>query len=134
YGGGIKQQPTPHIDSLAQDGVRFVRGYSGNAICAPSRAMLLTGRYSSRFGFEYTPTPGNMAKVAPLLADPARRPVILHPEAAKDIGEFDELGLPPSEITIAEMLKARGYHTMHIGKWHLGGTPQMRPLAQGFDE
>lgn len=135
YGGGIAKQPTPNIDALARAGVRFDRGYSGNAVCAPSRATLLTGRYSTRFGFEYTPTPGNMARVAPMLADKTKlRQIFLHPEVAGDVADFNELGMPPSEITIARLLKTRGYHTVHIGKWHLGGTPELRPTNQGFDE
>lgn len=134
YGQGIPLQPTPAIDALARDGVRFDNGYSGNAVCSPSRATLLTGRYSSRFGFEYTPTPGNMAKVAPMLAVEGRREAILHPEMASQIADFDELGMPPAEVTLAEVLKSRGYHTVHIGKWHLGSTPDMRPQNQGFDE
>jgi uncharacterized sulfatase len=93
YGRGIPQQPTPNIDALARAGVRFDRGYAGNAVCSPSRATLLTGRYSSRFGFEYTPTPGNMAKVAPMFADPARaRGIVLHPENASNIADFNESG------------------------------------------
>ena len=135
YGGGNPRQPTPGIDALAREGVRFDRGYSGNAVCAPSRANLLTGRYATRFGFEFTPTPGNMAKVAPMLSERGReRYPILHPENASRIADFNDLGMPPSEITIAELLKTRGYHTVHIGKWHLGGTPELRPLNQGFDE
>lgn len=136
YGGGNPQQPTPGIEALAREGVRFDRGYAGNAICAPSRATLMTGRYSSRFGYEYTPTPGNMARIAPLLTDdiPRQHQVVMHPERARRIGRFDELGMPPSEVTVAEMLKDRGYHTVHIGKWHLGGTPELRPNNQGFDE
>ncbi|MFP5307710.1 MAG: sulfatase-like hydrolase/transferase, partial [Gammaproteobacteria bacterium] len=136
YGGGMPEVPTPNIDAVAAAGVRFQRGYSANAVCAPSRASLLTGRYHSRFGFEYTPTPGNMARMASTIyAESERRlPVVVHPERAKDIADFDELGLPPSEVTIAEVLKVRGYHSVHIGKWHLGGTPEMRPLSQGFDE
>jgi arylsulfatase A-like enzyme len=136
YGAGNPHQPTPHIEQLAREGVRFDRGYAGSAVCAPSRATMITGRYASRFGYEYTPTPGNMAQVAPLLTDdiPRIHRPVLHADRASRIGSFDELGLPPSEITIAELLKPRGYHTVHIGKWHLGGTPELRPNAQGFDE
>ena len=54
--------------------------------------------------------------------------------AAKDAKDFNDLGMPDTEITMAEALKARGYHTMHVGKWHLGSTPEMRPNNQGFDE
>ena len=137
YGAGMRSwgAATPNIDSIAAEGVRFDNGYSGNAVCSPSRAQLLTGRYSSRFGFEYTPTPGNMAKVAPSLAQKDRlHPVVIHPERAKDVADFNELGMPPSELTMAELLKAQGYHTIHLGKWHLGGTPALRPQNQGFDE
>ncbi|MFM6991979.1 MAG: sulfatase-like hydrolase/transferase, partial [Rhodoferax sp.] len=65
-GGGHTAQgvPTPHIDSIAQDGVRFDQGYAGSAVCTVSRAALLTGRYPWRFGVEFTPTPGAMARVA----------------------------------------------------------------------
>lgn len=135
YGGGMPEVPTPNIDRLATEGVRFDRGYSANAVCSPSRASLMTGRYATRFGFEFTPTPGNMAKVAPLLASADRlRPTFVHPERTADIAPFNELGMPPSEVTIAEVLKPAGYHTVHIGKWHLGGTPEFRPNNQGFDE
>jgi arylsulfatase A-like enzyme len=136
YGGGMPEVPTPNIDAVAAAGVRFRNGYSANAVCSPSRASLLTGRYHSRFGFEYTPTPGNMARMASTIyAEGNRRlPVIVHPERAKGIGGFDELGLPPAEITLAEMLRPAGYHSVHIGKWHLGGIPELRPLNQGFDE
>lgn len=135
YGGGMPEVPTPNIDHLAQQGVRFTRGYSANAVCSPSRASLMTGRYASRFGFEYTPTPGNMARVAPLLTNPDNiLPIVVHKDRTRDIAPFDELGVPPSEMTIAEVLKPRGYHTVHIGKWHLGSTPEFRPNNQGFDE
>lgn len=138
FGAGLTAQgvPTPNIDAISKAGVRFDQGYASAAVCAPSRAALLTGRYASRFGFEYTPTPGAMAKVASMLelgGEPLR-PLITHPEVADRIASFNELGVPASEITLAELLKARGYHTVHLGKWHLGGTPQMRPNNQGFDE
>ena len=138
HGGGRAAEgvPTPNIDAIARDGVRFDQGYAGGAVCTISRAALLTGRYPWRFGVEFTPLPGPMARVAgTLYTDPNQlHPVQVDLEAASQMKDFNELGLPPSEVTMAELLKARGYHTMHIGKWHLGSTPEMRPANQGFDE
>ena len=141
HGGGYGAHGagTPNIDTIARDGVVFDHGYAGAAVCTVSRAALMTGRYPWRFGVEFTPTPGAMARVAPLLyADPTRlRQIAVDADLAAQSKSFNELGMPGSEITVAELLKARGYHTVHIGKWHLGGTPEhpgMRPNAQGFDE
>lgn len=138
HGGGHTAEgvPTPNIDSIAHDGVRFDQGYAGSAVCTVSRAALLTGRYPWRFGVEFTPTPGAMARVAgDLYADPDRLyPVVIDHQLAGQAKEFNDLGMPPSEQTIAKLLKPRGYHTIHIGKWHLGSTPEMRPNNQGFDE
>lgn len=135
YGGGMAAVPTPNIDRLATEGVRFDRGYAANATCAPSRAALMTGRYPSRFGFEFTPTPGNMAKVAPMLVARERlRQPIVHSDLAEQVPDFGLQGMPASELTIAEVLNPAGYHSVHIGKWHLGGTPEFRPNNQGFDE
>ena len=137
-GGGHTAEgvPTPNIDAIARDGVRFDQGYAGSAVCTVSRAALLTGRYPWRFGVEFTPTPGAMARVAgDLYADPDRLyPVVIDTEKAGLAKDFNDLGMPPTEQTIAKLLKPRGYHTIHIGKWHLGSTPQMRPNNQGFDE
>ena len=137
-GGGYTAQgaPTTNIDAIARDGVNFDQGYAGAAVCTVSRAALLTGRYPWRFGVEYTPTPGAMARVAGALyadSDPAH-PVLIDQDRAAQARDFNDLGMPPSEQTVAKLLKARGYHTIHIGKWHLGGTPAMRPNQQGFDE
>lgn len=138
HGGGHTAQgvPTPNIDAIARDGVRFDQGYAGSAVCTVSRAALLTGRYPWRFGVEFTPTPGALSRVAAELYTDTKRvhPVLIDKVAAGDAKDFNDLGMPPSEITLAETLKARGYHTMHIGKWHLGSTPEMRPGNQGFDE
>jgi len=126
--------PTPHIDSIAAGGVRFTNGYAANGTCAPSRAALLSGRYGTRFGFEFTPTPPGMTGVVSHLASrmPGRlRPAIRHEGEEID---FDEMGMPGSEITIAELLQQAGYHTVHIGKWHLGGENGMASHQQGFDE
>ncbi len=139
HGGGLIE--TPHIDRLAYEGVRFANGYAGSAVCAPSRAMLLTGRYATRFGFEFTPAPDMMRPILQQLTaqDPMPRKFEFTQThtAAHAVGAdlpFEARGLPPEEITVAEELKAAGYHTIHIGKWHLGRDAALLPNAQGFDE
>ncbi len=106
YGG--REIPTPHLDRLAAEGVRFTKGYVTASYCAPSRAGLLTGRYQTRFGFE-----GNATGA--LNADP-------------------RIGLPATQRTIAHRLRDSGYATGLVGKWHLGGTAPFHPLRRGFDE
>ncbi len=102
---GAKDLHTPHMDALAASGVRFTQFYSAAPVCSPSRAGVLTGRWPVRAG-----VPGNCASQ----------------KGAKG-------ALPPEEVTMAEMFKAAGYATAHIGKWHIGYTPETSPLAQGFD-
>jgi arylsulfatase A len=101
YGSKIR---TPNVDRMAGEGVRFTHFYSGNPVCSPSRAALLTGRYPTRVGV----------------------PRVLNPT--------DTTGLPDSEVTIARMLKAGNYASMCIGKWHLGHLPPYLPMNRGFDE
>lgn len=101
--------PTPNIDRIARGGVRFDAGYATAAMCSPSRAGLLTGRYQNRFGFEYNA--GSDERV-----------------------EAEGLGLDTGERTIADYLRAAGLHTGIIGKWHQGSQPQFEPTARGFDE
>ena len=105
---GGKQIPTPHIDSLAAHGVRCTSGYVSCPVCSPTRAGLLTGRYQQRFGHEFNPGP------------PVAAPV--------------NFRLPLSEKTLADRLKALGYATGMVGKWHLGFKPDYHPLSRGFDE
>ena len=102
---GAQDLHTPHTDALAAQGVRFTQFYSGAPVCSPSRACLLTGRYPVRAG-----VPGNCASQ-----------------------RGGKGALPDTEVTLAEMFKAAGYATAHIGKWHLGYTPETQPNAQGFD-
>lgn len=94
---------TPHIDSLATDGMRFTSFYSAYCVCSASRAALITGSYQPRLSI----------------------PGVLGPRS--------NVGLHPDEVTIADMLKTKGYATMCIGKWHLGDKPETLPTAQGFD-
>lgn len=136
-GGGIAHGlvPTPNIDSIGHEGVDFVNGYAGNATCAPSRAAIMTGRYPTRFGFEFTPAPLAFEKMVAIAPEPgAPYPNVYDAAAAKHVPPLDTQGVPASEVTIAEALKARGYHTLQFGKWHLGGAKGMRPEQQGFDE
>ncbi|HSP43671.1 MAG TPA: sulfatase-like hydrolase/transferase, partial [Luteolibacter sp.] len=107
---GSKEIPTPHIDSLAHNGVRFTSGYVSSAMCSPSRAGLLTGRSQSRFGHD------------------------INWEPDWPVDPNDPRGLPLTEKTIADHLKAAGYHTGIVGKWHLGEAPPFHPNNRGFDE
>jgi arylsulfatase A-like enzyme len=135
-GGGVAggAVPTQNIDGIARAGVEFTRSHAGNATCAPSRAAILTGRYPTRFGFEFTPAPkAFMRLVAWMRRDEAIPPVYFE-EREAEVPPVAEQGVPPSEITIAELLRERGYRTLGLGKWHLGESARFHPNAQGFDE
>lgn len=102
---GAEDLVTPHIDSIADRGVRFSQFYAAAPVCSPSRAGMLTGRYPERAGVagNTTSIPGNPA------------------------------GMPTEQVTIGEVFGEAGYATAHIGKWHLGYVPEKMPNAQGFD-
>lgn len=137
HGGGVAggSVPTPNIDSIARGGVDFLAGYSGNATCAPSRAAMMTGRYPTRFGYEFTPTPKQFMQVlAATNSGGAELPTIYHAEREADLIPYEDMGLPTTEVTLARALKGAGYRTLHLGKWHLGDSPQFRPYSHGFDE
>jgi arylsulfatase B len=106
YGG--KGIPTPHLDALAAGGARFTSGYVTAPFCAASRAALMTGRYQTRFGFEFNPIGAKNAAPG--------------------------IGLPVAEKTVADRLRDVGYATGLVGKWHLGGTEPFHPQRRGFDE
>ena len=105
---GGRDVPTPNLDRLATEGIRFTQGYVTASVCAPSRAAMFTGRYQTRFGFE-----GNAIGAAN--ADP-------------------KVGLPTDQRTLAQRLRETGYATALVGKWHLGGTAPFHPLRRGYDE
>jgi len=140
FGGGVAggRAPTPNIDKLAADGANFTQAYSGTGTCAPSRAMLMTGRYPTRTGFEFTPTPEGMGRVVSTIANGISGNPLPDVDFNRGVDEarvpYDDMGLPGSEVTIAELLRENDYHTVHIGKWHLGRNEESRPNAQGFDE
>lgn len=100
---GAKDWKTPNLDQLAADGVKFTQFYVPHAVCTASRAALLTGAYANRL------------------------------ELYGALDHTAKHGLNPEETTIAEMLKANGYQTGMIGKWHLGHQPEFLPTRQGFD-
>ena len=136
-GGGVAggAVPTPNINALGSEGVTMVNGYAGNGTCAPSRAAIMTGRYPTRFGFEFTPTPTAFSRLVGTFdtAESLHKPHF-YKERAKDNPPMDNMGIPLGEITVAKLLKSRGYHTVHLGKWHLGAAAGMRPEQRGFDE
>tara|TARA_B100001175_G_scaffold69235_1_gene57044 strand:+ start:4245 stop:5615 length:1371 start_codon:yes stop_codon:yes gene_type:complete len=100
---GSPKIKTPHLDKLAAEGRKFTSFYSANSVCSPSRAALMTGCYPTRVSV----------------------PGVLFPRHKE--------GLNPDEITIAEVLKTKGYATSCIGKWHIGHKPKFLPTRQGFD-
>ena len=100
---GSPKIKTPHLDKLAAEGRKFTSFYSANSFCSPSRAALMTGSYPTRVSV----------------------PGVLFPRHKE--------GLNPDEITIAEVLKTKGYATSCIGKWHIGHKPKFLPTRQGFD-
>lgn len=136
YGGGVAggAVPTPNIDSIAKQGVSFANGYAANATCSPSRAALMTGRYPTRFGFEFTAVPAAFVSNLAHSDSTSPYPPIYHKELNHDLPAYAEMGVPHDHIMLPEVLKPKGYHTIHIGKWHLGEAEPLRPTSQGFDE
>lgn len=109
---GSKDFKTPNLDALATSGVKFTQAYVSAAVCGPSRAGMLTGRYQQKFGFEENNVPGYMSH-------------------SGLIG--DEMGLPTNQITVADYLKELGYTTAIFGKWHMGNADRYHPTKRGFD-
>ena len=106
---GSTKHRTPHVDRMAAEGMRLTSFYVSSGVCTPSRASLMTGCYPRRVNMHVNGKGG----------------VVLFP--------VDTKGLNPDEVTVAEVLKAQGYATACIGKWHLGDQPQFLPTRQGFD-
>jgi arylsulfatase A-like enzyme len=132
FGGGLV--PTPAIDRLMREGASVPAFYAANATCSPSRAAMMTGRYPTRFGFEFTAVPPIFAKNLAHGDGVGPHKAIFHADRVDGIMPYAEMGVPPSEVMLPEVLKAAGYRTLHIGKWHLGEADGVRPENQGFDE
>jgi len=139
FGGGVAggAVTTPSIDAIAHEGALFTQAYAGNATCAPSRAMIMTGRYPTRTGYEFTPVPRGMGRLVTIIGnemDTGLPPAYYDRETDEQQPDYLDKGLPTEEVTVAEVLKKKGYHTVHIGKWHMGMSAGMAPNDQGFDE
>ena len=102
---GVPDARTPHLDRLAREGVRLTDSYANGAVCSPTRAALVSGRYQQRVGIEWVLSPNDEAR-----------------------------GLPVTGTSLPALLKNGGYATGLFGKWHLGFTPASGPNAHGFDE
>ena len=134
---GSETMHTPNIDQLCNEGVRFLDCYVNSPVCAPSRAGLITGRYPVRYGFETQPMeiyPNNLAVyyAGKYLVDKGDLVLDVNPKFPPE-WEVAKQGIPPSEFTLAELLKMRGYATGCIGKWHLGSNEDLIPNNRGFD-
>lgn len=105
---GSRHIKTPHIDGMAQRGVRFAQAYANSPVCSATRTALITGRYQYRL---------RLGLEEPLGGGPAVR----------------NIGLPPEHPTLPSLLKKQGYGTTLIGKWHLGFMPKFGPLQSGYD-
>lgn len=115
---GAKDVRTPHLDSLGRHGVRFTNAYANGPECTPSRTAILTGRHPQRAGGMECPIgTGNVGR---------------YDEAIR-LRAQNDLGLPPRMAVLAPGLKAAGYATALVGKWHMGYEPKFNPLDQGFD-
>jgi len=127
---GSKYYETPHIDRLAREGMRFTDGYAACAVCSPTRAAVMTGRYPARLGVtdwiraKFQRRKGMVVKKNPTEYVGGRNRKVLCPPNA--------FWMELEEVTIAEALKPAGYVSCHIGKWHLGDEAQW-PERQGFD-
>ena len=107
---GAREQASPALDKLAASGLRFTDGYSNSPVCSPTRFALLTGRYQYRFRGGAEEPISSLQQSAPLMA------------------------VPPDQPTLPSTLRAAGYATALIGKWHLGRPPHSGPLKSGYDE
>lgn len=115
---GCPDIDTPHIDSIATEGVRFTNFYSNGPECSPTRTALLTGRYQQRIpGLECALGTGNVGRYDDAIA----------------LAEEHNLGLPPTESVMIPALNAAGYRTIGLGKWHLGYEKHLLPPHHGFD-
>lgn len=138
YREGLDDSPfqTPNIDSIAEDGVHFPRAYTASATCSPSRAAVMTGRNPMRSGMEFTAIPTSMAQLVARIENKKQRPhkTVVYSETLEHQPDFRYNGLPTEEILLPEILKQKGYHSIMLGKWHLGEVEGQTPTDQGFDE
>jgi uncharacterized sulfatase len=132
---GSTRIKTPHLDSLARQGMRFTQHYAGASVCSPSRVALMTGRYPIRAGFSSVMTPTDLPYFKRYMWHLSK---IFNQLGVVDMGTDSKYnGIRQKEITLAEALKKAGYATGMSGKWHLGDlktSPEFNPMYHGFDD
>ncbi len=124
---GSEYYETPNMARLAKRSVRFTDAYSASPLCSPTRASLMSGQYPARTGI--TTAVGHLPAPPPDQSRYPEKAATNRPLIYADSRRF----LKPEQYTLAEALRDAGYHTAHIGKWHLGLAPEYWPEKQGFE-
>ena len=117
-GAGV---PTPNIDSIGKNGVKFERSYAGHATCAPSRAAIMTGRFATRSGFEFTPAPAMLSKVISSFGSFNKsrlhyHDVFYNKKVEKAVPHFHDMIVPANETFISQILRQKSYRNYYFGK------------------
>jgi arylsulfatase A-like enzyme len=126
---------TPHMDSIAKNGLNFTQAYAAQSTCAPSRAALFTGRYPTNIGFEFTPVPKFLARfLARKLSNVNSPQPVYNEHLFNEVPDMMECAMPKDVPTVPELLSQCGYHNFLIGKWDGGFVNDSLPIGRGFDE
>jgi arylsulfatase A-like enzyme len=125
---------TPNINSLYENGCKFTNAYAGQATCAPSRVSILSGKFPSNVGFEFTPFPKKLIKLYYYLKNNDIKQPIFKMNKLNSLISMENMVLPLNYTLISNTLHNYGYYNYYLGKWHIGEASGYTPIDRGFDE
>ena len=125
---------TPNINSLYENGYKFTNAYAGQATCAPSRVSILTGKFPTNVGFEFTPFPKKLIKLYYYLKNNDIKQPIFNMDKLDSLISMENMVLPLNYTLISNTLRNHGYYNYYLGKWHIGEAQGYTPLDRGYDE